>query len=381
MFETPLFNRRLFLQGLTGAAIVAECGLNWAQAPKATNPSGLIVAQIADLSTSQQDVSKDFLTGFRAAWQDINSRGGLRGKTVQHLVLETDGTAEGLRAALNSIRDNPACVVLSGSTGDLAAVRVIEQLPQMKFSIAHAAPWLQSSNFAIDEQTFPIFSGREQQLTHALRTVSLMGLKELGAVYASAQEYLLHHQEVERIATKIGLKLLSLRGTGNLSAMGQQLTPSTPAILLFLGGTPELAQFTQGLEKQARQRYIVALAEVDLPTMLQMGGSRNTPIIATQSVPLVNSSLPIVRAYRETLARLFDEPPVSLSLAGFIAARYTYEVLKNINGAVTRQSTLAEFQRRAELDIGGFRVSFDAQRRSAAYVTQSMTASDGRLIG
>ena len=39
---------------------------------------------------------------------------------------------------------------------------------------------------------------------------------------------------------------------------------------------------------------------------------------ATQPVPLVNSSLPVVRSYRETLARLFDEPPTPLSLAGYM---------------------------------------------------------------
>ena len=70
-----------------------------------------------------------------------------------------------------------------------------------------------------------------------------------------------------------------------------------------------------------------------------------------------------------------------MSLAGFIAARYTYEVLNEIDGPLTRQSALVAFQRRASLDIGGFRISFNAQRKSGAYVTQSMMTLDGRLIG
>jgi hypothetical protein len=148
-----------------------------------------------------------------------------------------------------------------------------------------------------------------------------------------------------------------------------------------VGGTPELAEFTQGLEKQARQRYVVALADVNLQTMLQMGAARNTPVIATQPVPLVNASLPVVRSYRETLSRLFDEPPTPLSLAGFIAARYTYEVLNDVDGPMTRQSVLAAFQRRTRFDVGGFSISFNPQRRSGSYVTQSMMTIDGRLIG
>ena len=373
--------RRQLLQGAVLLAAGATAPL-WAQSGKtAGNSRSIVVAQVVDFSVAQQDVSKDFLIGSRAAWQDINSKGGLRGKPVQHLTLETDGTPASIRAALDKIKDDPSCVVLSGSVGDQVAGHVISHLQQSKTDIAHTAPWLQNSSITIDQQTFPIFAARQQQITYALKTLSVMGIKELGAVYASDADYGIYRSDVERIASGMGLKLLTFRSTGDLTALGQKLTPATPAVLLFLGGTPELAQFTQGLDKQARQRYVVALADVNLQTMVQMGGTRSTPIIATQPVPLIKSSIPVVRAYRETLARLFDEPPVPLSLAGFIAARYTYEILRDIDGQLTRQHALTEFQRRASVDVGGFRVSFDAQRRSATYVTQSMTTADGRVIG
>jgi hypothetical protein len=168
---------------------------------------------------------------------------------------------------------------------------------------------------------------------------------------------------------------------GDLRLLGQQMNSATPAVLLFLGGTPEVAGFTQGLEKQMRQRYVVALADVNLQTLMQMGAARNTAVIATQPVPLVNASLPVVRSYRETLSRLFDEPPAPLSLAGFIAARYTFEVLDAVEGPLTRQSVLAAFQLRTSRDLGGFRVSFDDRGRSSHYVTQSMMTSDGKLVG
>ena len=373
--------RRQLLQGTVLLVAGATTPL-WAQSGKTTgNSRSIVVAQVVDFSVAQQDVSKDFLIGSRAAWQDINSKGGLRGKPVQHLTLETDGTPASVRAALDKIKDDPSCVVLSGSVGDQVAGHVISHLQQSKTDIAHTAPWLQNSSITIDQQTFPIFAARQQQITYALKTLSVMGIKELGAVYASDADYGIYRGDVERIASGMGLKLLTFRSAGDLTTLGQKLTPATPAVLLFLGGTPELAQFTQGLDKQARQRYVVALADVNLQTMVQMGGARSTAIIATQAVPLIKSSIPVVRAYRETLARLFDEPPVPLSLAGFIAARYTYEILRDIEGPLTRQQALTEFQRRASVDIGGFRVSFDAQRRSATYVTQSMTTADGRVIG
>ncbi|HQS31209.1 MAG: twin-arginine translocation pathway signal protein [Polaromonas sp. 39-63-203] len=378
--KTNLRRRHLLQQvsSLTAAAAAPA----WAQPGKSADASrAIVIAQVVDFSQAQQDVSKDFLIGSRAAWQDVNARGGIRGRQVQHLAVETDGTAPSLVRALDTVRDNPLCVALSGSVGDQIASQIVAISRQGNLNIAHAAPWLQNSSLDIDDRTFPIFAARQEQIAYALKTLSVMGLKELGTIYGTPQDYTAYHAEVERIATGMQLTMQSFRGAGDLRLMGQKLTSSTPAVLLFIGGTPELADFTQGLEKQARQRYLVALADVNLQTMMQMGTSRNAPVIATQPVPLVNSSLPVVRSYRETLARLFDEPPTPLSLAGYIAARYTYEVLNDLDGPLTRQSALTAFQRRASLDLGGFRISFNAQRRSSNFVTQSMMSANGRLIG
>jgi len=383
---TPVLRSPGRRRALLGAAALAAPLASWhlpllAQPGKAATGRPILVAQIVDTSSSQQDVSKDFLIGSRAAWQDINTRGGVRGRPVQHQSIEVDGTPASLRVALAPLLDNPACVVLSGTAGDPVAAQVAAELRQQNAQIAHVAPWLQNSSTEVDERTFPIFAARQEQIGHALRSLSVMGVQELGAVYATPQDHALYRDDLERIASAMKLRLQSFRAGGDLSRLGQQLTPGTPAILLFVGGTPELVQFTQGIEKQQRQRYLVALADVNLQTVMQMGGARSTPVIATQAVPLVNASLPVVRAYRDTMGRLFDEPPVSLSLAGFIAARYTFEVLRDVDGTLTRASALAAFQRREALDVGGYRIAFNPQRRSATYVTQSMLTTDGRVIG
>ena len=381
LLTKPTSGRRRFLQQ---ASVVAACVAAPALAQPGkpgVAPRSVTIAQLVDVSQAQQDVSKDFLIGSRAAWQDINLRGGIRGRRVEHLAIETDGTPASLRTALDSVKNNPACVVMSGSAGDQIASEIVKLARQEGLNMAHVAPWLQNSSLEMDDNTFPIFAARQEQIAHALKTLSVMGLSEMGAVFGSARDYLAYKSEVERIAGSMQLKLQVFQGQGELRALGQKLTPKTPAVLLFIGGTPELAEFTQGLEKQARQRYVVALADVNLQTMQQMGAGRSTPVIATQAVPMVTSSIAVVRSYRETLSRLFDEAPTSLSLAGFIAARYTYEVLNGMEGALTRPAVLSAFQKRLNLDMGGFRISFNNQRRSSTYVTQSMMTLDGRLIG
>jgi ABC-type branched-subunit amino acid transport system substrate-binding protein len=371
-----LFTRRQAVLGTASALLGAS-----ALAQPGKTAATITIAQIFDTSPGQQDVSKDFIIGSRAAWQDINSRGGIRGRRVQHQDIEVDGTRGSVRAAIESIKGDGSCVALCGTAGDIAATRVVEALRSEQVALAHVAPWLQNSSTDVDDRTFPIFAARQEQVAHALKSLSVMSITEIGVVYASDVDSVSMQEDVARVAAELKVKLQTFRSGGDLQRLGRNLGPSTPAVLLFVGGTPELVQFTQGLDKQARQRYVVALADVNLQTMIQMGAARNTPVIATQAVPVANSTMPIVRMYRDVLGRLFDEPPTALSLAGFIAARYAYEVLADIDGPLSRHAALAAFQRRATLDVGGYRIAYDTRRRGGTYVTQSMLTQDGRVIG
>ncbi|MEP6966399.1 MAG: twin-arginine translocation pathway signal protein, partial [Polaromonas sp.] len=142
-----LLSRRQWLQG-TSLLTAGAATPGWAQ--PSSSPRSITVAQLVDFSPSQQDVSKDFLIGSRAAWQDINLRGGIRGRSVQHVAVETDGTPASLRLAIDRVQDNAACVVLSGSVGDQLASQVAALSRQGSLNIAHAAPWLQNSSLEVD---------------------------------------------------------------------------------------------------------------------------------------------------------------------------------------------------------------------------------------
>lgn len=381
MTQPALLPRRRLLAGAALMPLLSSLPAHAQTSKAASAGRGLEIVQIVDVSPGQLDVSRDFLIGSRAAWQDFNARGGARGRPVQHTVMEVDGTLPTLRQALDTVRTLPQCVALCGTAGDRTAAQLVNLLRQDPFEIAHIAPWLHNDAPSGAERVFPIFASRQEQISHALKSLSVIGVPELGAVYASAQEQALYHPDVARIAADLGLRLAPYAPTGTLQQLGHQLTPRTPPILLFIGGTPELAQFSLGLEKQDRQRYVIGLADVNLQTLNQLGLSRNTPVMATQVVPMVTASLPIVRSYRETLARLFDEPPTPQSLAGYIAARYAQDVLQTLEPTVTRAQVLQAFQRRNVIDLGGFRISFQSQRRASAYVTQSMLSADGRILG
>ena len=326
-------------------------------------------------------MSKDFLAGSRTAWQEINAKGGLRGKTVQHQVLEVDGSATSLRGAIDAIKNQSQPVALFGTVGAAAASQVTELLRRDAPDLAHIAPWLHKPDATRGDNSFAIFASRQAQIDHAVKSLSVMGVTSLGAVYATPAEFASYRDEMETTARALKLQLKHYGPVGDLQQLGKTLSPDSPRILIFLGGTPELIEFTQGIGKQTSQRYIVAMSDMNLQTLAQLGANRQAAVIATQVVPLVNSNLPVVRSYREAMGRYLDEPPTPQSLAGYLAARYTYEMLSSLDAAPTRTSVMSALQKRSSRDLGGFRIDLDGKRSSGSYVTQSMIAADGRLVG
>ncbi len=108
---TPFYRpgRRGVLRALASLPL-ALTAPGWAQASRSSSASRTItLTQIADLSVNQIDVSKDFLVGSRAAWQEINARGGLQGYTVRHQVIEVNGSVASLRAAMDTLKAETQC--------------------------------------------------------------------------------------------------------------------------------------------------------------------------------------------------------------------------------------------------------------------------------
>ena len=167
----------------------------------------------------------------------------------------------------------------------------------------------------------------------------------------------------------------------DLTLQAQQISNTNVPLVLFVGGTPELVQFTRGWGQGNMLRYIIALADVNLLTAQQMIGNRRVPVVGTQAVPVVSSAMPIVRRYRQALAKYYDEPPTALSLAGYISARYTAQVLLSVRGNLNRSAAYEAFLRRQSIDLEGFRVSYENGKLQNAFVTQSMLSADGRALG
>ncbi|MDM0021028.1 twin-arginine translocation pathway signal protein [Variovorax saccharolyticus] len=383
MDELRVFTRRRML-GATGigalSALVGQPVVSSAQT-RAVQPGATRLTQLLDMSPDQQELSRDYATGVRLAFAELRKTNSA---LPQLATIETDGTAASVRAAIQAVKSDPGQVALLGAAGEALALATVREAAQAQLEIAHVAPWLADPRYDQDRHLVALFASREEQMRQVLKGLATMGVSELGVVYPSPQ-----HAEALQAGTaaltsrlQVRLRSLTVPAGQDIALFASRLKPDDPYFLVFMGGSIELAQFTRGLSQRGQQRYVICLADVDTTTFMQLGPGKKVPIVFTQVVPNPHSSkVPLVRAYRDALARLFDEAPSPISLAGYIAGRYAAAVLAGVEPNAGRARVLAEFQRRRPVQLDGWRVEFEDGGRGGSYVSQLLLNAQGVFIG
>ncbi len=349
--------------------------------PQSPRPRATRVVQLVDTAADQQELGRDYSTGFRVAFAEA-SRSGVR---LPELVSQPcEGTAAGARAALMALADDASTLALIGTAGERLAATAVSEAQALGLEIAHLAPWLPDTRFDGDPRVVPLFASREVQLQRALSSLARVGITEIGVVHgtAPADRVLLGAVAEATASLKLKARSLAIPVGADAAEFAARLPAGAPTVLLFLGGAPELAVFTRGLERTAGQRYVVCLSDVDGALLEGLPSGAKVPLIFAQVVPNPHSNtLAVVRRYRAALATLFDEAPSPLSLAGYLAGRYAVHLLGGAGAAPSRADVVLAARKRPALELGGFRFDFAQSARGSQFVDQTLRRGDGRLIG
>ncbi len=97
-------------------------------------------------------------------------------------------------------------------------------------------------------------------------------------------------------------------------------------------------------------------------------------VIATQIVPALDSTLPVVVEARKVLGHDLDQ----LSLEGYLVGRMFLATMQAIDGPLTRENFL-KAARRQSYDIGGVKVDFTTDNQGSDFV-QATYLRDGQFI-
>ena len=375
--------RRALLLGGAGAATAGllAAGRSLAAATPAAPEAGAVgVTQLLDMSPAQQELSRDYSTGIRLAFAELRQN---RQFAPALRTIETDGSVASVRRALARVKDEPGQVALVGTVGEDLALASLRESAAAGLELPHIAPWLADAQFDGDERLLALFASREEQVRVVLRNLATVGVSDIAVVYPGLARQLALQPGTDAAARRLGLRQRSLTVPPEqpMAAFAAGLPRELPAFVLFMGASIELAQFTVGLAQAGLQRYVICLSDVDAATFSQLNPGKGVPVIFTQVVPDPRTgSVPVVRAYRAALGRFFDEAPSPVSLAGYLAGRYTAAVLGALGPNPTRSRVATELRRRPGAELDGYRLDFAGASRASNFVSQTLLNAHGTLV-
>ena len=369
VLAAPVFTRNAWAQdgGITGKTVTIGCS--------------------ASLTGPLAGFGQDIKQGADAALAQINSRGGINGRTLQ-LNMMDDGyvpqrTTDNVKQmiAQNSVFALLSCV---GTPNNTAIFPLIEEA-----GIPYVAPFTGASSLRKGgRNVFHVRASYTDEVRRLVQRLAGMGLKDIGVVYLDngyGREML---EDATRSFTELNLKpavqaALATDGK-NLPEVLAKVTESRPTAVLLATAGAVSVELVRGLKK-AMPGVLMAGVSVTLTSDgLKQLGEAGSGIAVTMVMPDPNrAKLQLVRDYQAAMRSKGATEFSQVSLEAYVNTRVLAEGLERAGSDPSRAKLRTALAGIRNWDMGGFVVDFSGQAPyvGSRYIDLGVLNGSGRFLG
>ena len=369
VLAAPVFTRNAWAQdgGITGKTVTIGCS--------------------ASLTGPLAGFGQDIKQGADAALAQINSRGGINGRTLQ-LNMMDDGyvpqrTTDNVKQmiAQNSVFALLSCV---GTPNNTAIFPLIEEA-----GIPYVAPFTGASSLRKGgRNVFHVRASYTDEVRRLVQRLAGMGLKDIGVVYLDngyGREML---EDAIRSFTELNLKpavqaALATDGK-NLPEVLAKVTESRPTAVLLATAGAVSVELVRGLKK-AMPGVLMAGVSVTLTSDgLKQLGEAGSGIAVTMVMPDPNrAKLQLVRDYQAAMRSKGATEFSQVSLEAYVNTRVLAEGLERAGSDPSRAKLRTALAGIRNWDMGGFVVDFSGQAPyvGSRYIDLGVLNGSGRFLG
>ena len=325
------------------------------------------------------EIGTSLQMGIEAAFNEINSRGGVNGRKLSLITLGDDyEPAKAIRNTVRFIEDEQVFAIL-GSAGTPTGRAVLPITTEA--GIPYVAP----------------FTGAE-----FLREGTADNVINLRASYRQETEAIIEYLINERRLTRIGLMyqddaygrsgyagaISALRArdlepvavglyTANTNAIKTallDLTPAYPQAVLLIGTFEPVIEMIKWAKRTGMHTQFYTVSVAANKRLLEQLGNGGAGVYATQVMPLVTEEPQLIVASFENALRAYDQDAEAnfYSLEGYLAGRLAIAGIAACGEDLDRECFLEQIKSSFLINIDGFQLRFgedDNQGSDAVYLT------------
>jgi ABC-type branched-subunit amino acid transport system substrate-binding protein len=341
----------------------------------------ILLGHSGDLSGTSAALTKDYLRGMNAYFDDLNRRGGIRGEKIKLVSLD-DGfsperTAENTKALID--QNVLALVGYRGTANVQKIVPLVQAAGIAEIGNTSGAKSLRDPHVP---GLFHLRASTTDEIEAAVNHAWTIGITRIAAAY---QDDAFGKEGVEALNASLArrnAKAVALapvpRGTVDVDKAVEALAAVNPQAVLFIGQSKPAAAMLKGMHaKGARPQFMVLSVASGLHGDL---GEEAAGVIASQVVPYPFTELgnPVVREYQKAIGQQDIGKFSYNSMEGFLNAKLVAVALQKTQPPLTRAKLIATLEGMTNEDLGGFAISYGKKSNlGSRFVALTMIRKDG----
>lgn len=347
----------------------------------------ILVGQSVDLSGSLGYIGRDYVAGAKVYFDYINSKGGVNGQKIVHLVQDNGGSAQKSAQISQEFIYKQKVDALFGYFGE----GVLENLSQTSAFRQSGIPMVAPlTGMRVNGSGKQIFYIRPEYAVEAKKLVAFFlskGVKRFGMAYAD-DAY--GRAALDAVVAEMAKNNLKLEGQFPISASEESMNLAIkrcgslkPQATIMALQTLPAAQFVKAYRKVDQGGFLMGLSLINNETLYELAGKEAAAgVMLSEVVPHPNDYMKPISVEHQRIMKIFrDEPPSHLTLEGYLAAKYLVNAIKQAGSNFTQTQLTTQLANTSDLDLGGFFLAFAGDnRRGSSLVDINVINKQGRLI-
>ena len=369
----------VFLATAVGHALLA-------QAENGVKAGEIVIGQSASLTGGAAEVGQQVRDGALAYFELLNRKGGVHGRKIRLITLDDGGQTK--RGEENTLRliNEAKVFVLFGYTGRNTSEAALPIIDKADVPFFGAATGGETIHGKFNKNVINVRASYKMETEAMVNFLVTIGQKNIGMIYHTDDTTKSNLKMTEDALAKHGLKVIGSgavdRNSSDVKSAVSALAPLNPEAVICNAAVKPLSEFVREMREAGANTQFLSVSFVGSPIVKALGPEA-AGVIMSQVVPLpTKKSIPIVAEYHAALAATDSKAGVSFNaLEGYITARVFAEAVRRTGGEVTRAKFIRAVESIAELDLGGYFVSYSPTNHNGSkFVDITVINKNGRFL-
>lgn len=347
----------------------------------------IVVGQIGPFTGIPVPDAPQLNQGAKAAFEQINAKGGINGRKVAFFEVDDTYTPDGfVKAFKEAMSRSPVALLTPVGSASLKRMLDDKLLDGADVIVLNAVPGAEALRSPGHPKFFHVRAGDKQQIERMVAHARTLGITQLGVLYQNIPIGTSGLAVAQAAAQQApALQLGAFEATVELpsiAAAAEKLKASGAQGALVLGAPRFAVDGVAALRKAGLAQFIFTFSYIPPGLLTKVAGAGARGVALAQTFPNPNGvSLPLQREFQAGMKQLFPEVKgyTSFHFEGYITARVFAEAARRTKD-LTPANLAATLRSMGEIDLGGFRVNFAKGNVGSSFVDIAVVNADGALM-